>query len=75
MTIMLGLGLGLLIGGLVVMWLSPAAHQPVLITVVWWIGLVLTVFGVVLLATPILVWVYNNVHAMLGAEGGRQIVR
>lgn len=67
MTVMLGLGLGLLIGGLVVMWLSTSAHYPPLVQAVWWIGLVLVVFGVVLLITPVMVWLYNNVQAMVGA--------
>lgn len=68
MAIMIGLGLGLLIGGLVVMWLSPSAHNPMLVGIVWWIGLVLVIFGVILLVTPVMVWVYNQVQAMVGAE-------
>lgn len=69
MAIMIGLGLGLLIGGLVVMWLSPSAHNPTLVTVVWWIGLVLVLFGVVIIITPVMVWIYNQVQAMVGADG------
>lgn len=75
MAIMVGLGLGLLIGGLVIMWLSPAAHNPLLVAVIWWIGVVLAVFGVILLVTPVMVWLYNQVQAMVGADGGRQIPR
>ena len=65
MAIMIGLGLGLLIGGLLVMYLSPAAHNPALVAIVWYIGAVLVVFGVVLLVTPVMVWVYNNVRQMV----------
>lgn len=72
MAIMIGLGLGLLIGGLVVMWLSPSTHNPTLVNLIWWVGAVLAVFGVVILVTPMLVWVYNQVHAMLGADAGIQ---
>ena len=72
MVIVFGLGLGLLLGGLLVMWLSPSAHNSILVAVVWWIGLVLVLFGVILLATPILVYIYNQVQAMLGVDGGRQ---
>lgn len=72
---MLGLGLGLLIGGLVVMWLSPSAHNPTLVTVVWWVGVVLVLFGVIILITPVMVWLYNQVHAMIGADGGIQRLR
>lgn len=75
MAVMIGLSLGLLIGGLVVMWLSPSAHNPTLVTVVWWIGLVLVVFGVILLITPVMVWLYNQVQAMIGADGGPQRLR
>lgn len=75
MAIMIGLGLCLFIGGLVVMWFSPSAHNPTLVSVIWWVGAVLAVFGVVILVTPAMVWLYNQVHAVLGAEGGRQVLR
>lgn len=65
-VVILGMALGLLIGGLVVMWLSVAAHYSPLVQVVWWIGIILVVFGVVLLATPIMVWLYAQIQAMLG---------
>lgn len=71
MVVMLGLGLGLLIGGLAVMWMSPAARYQTLVVVVWWIGVVLVVFGVILLVTPAMVWIYEQVQSIVG--GGRQI--
>lgn len=65
MAIMIGLSLGLLISGLVIMLLSPSAHNPTLVTVIWWIGLVLVVFGVILLITPAMVWIYGQVRAIV----------
>ena len=66
MVIVFGLGLGLLLGGLLVMWLSPSAHNSTLVTVVWWIGLVLVLFGVILLATPVLTWVNGVIRGIIG---------
>lgn len=66
MTIVLGLALGLIIGGLVILWLSGQAHYAVLVTVLFWVGIVLTIVGLVLLVTPVLNWVYAQLRIMLG---------
>jgi hypothetical protein len=65
MAVMIGVGLGLLIGGLVVMWLSPSAKKEPLITIIWWVGLICACFGLVILVTPILNWLYHQVQQMI----------
>ena len=60
------LGLALLLGGLVVCWLSASAKYPLLVKVVLIIGIVLVVIGCVLLITPVIVWVDGQLRAMLG---------
>ena len=66
MTVIIGLALGLLIGGLVVAWLSSAMKQPTLATIVYWVGVVLVLIGLVLLLTPVLVWISTQIREMIG---------
>lgn len=64
MHIIIGLALGLIIAGLVMAWLAPGVGG-VLATVVRYVGIVLIVVGLVLLLTPVLVWVNVQLRAML----------
>ena len=66
MTVIIGLALGLILAGLVMAWLSPGMSNPMLISVVWWVGVVLVVIGLILLLTPVLIYVNAQLRAMLG---------
>ena len=66
MTVIIGLALGLILAGLVMAWLSAQMRYPLLVTVVFWVGVVLVVVGLILLLTPVIVWLDNNLRAMLG---------
>ena len=60
------LGVLLLIGGLAIIWLSSTAKYPLLVTVFFWIGLVLAVFGAILVIAQPLIWAYAQIRSMLG---------
>lgn len=66
MAIIIGIALGLLIGGLIVCYLSPALQNPLLVRVVWWIGLLLAVCGALLILVPILSWITAQLRSALG---------
>ncbi len=66
MTIILGLALGLIIGGLVICLLSRQAGSPLLVTIFWWVGVICAIIGLVLLLTPVLVWINNQLQSMIG---------
>lgn len=60
------LALAMLIGGLLVCFLSGSAKYPVLVTVVWWIGIVIVLCGALLLLCPILIYVSTQLRQALG---------
>lgn len=66
MTPLIFLSLVLIIGGLVMCWLSPSVGKPPLVSIVWVAGVVLVCIGLVLLLTPVLVWANTQLRAMLG---------
>ncbi len=66
MTIVIGLAIALIIAGLVMIILSPKAGHPILVIFTWWAGLILLIVGLVLLFTPVIVWVNAQLRAMLG---------
>lgn len=66
MHIVIGLALGLVLAGLLMAYLCGSVQQPVLKTIVYWVGLVLIVVGLVLLLTPVLIWVNLQLRSMLG---------
>lgn len=68
MPIIIGLALGLILAGLAMAWLSGSVRQPTLATVVYWVGVVLIVVGLVLLLTPVLVYLNVQLRAMLGVQ-------
>ena len=64
MTIIVGLALALVIGGLVICYVSGSAGR--LAGLFWWAGIALAVVGLVLLVTPVLLWVNLQLRAALG---------
>jgi len=66
MTLVVTLGVGILIAGLLIVFLSTRALTGILAAVVWWIGIVLVVFGIVLVLTPVMVWLSVQIQGMLG---------
>lgn len=67
MHIVIGLALGLILVGLAMAWLCGSVRQPILREVVYWVGIVLIVVGLVLLLTPVLIWLNAQLRAMMGA--------
>ena len=68
MYIVIGLALGLILAGLLMVYLCKGIEQVTLKSVVYWVGIVLIVVGLILLLTPVLVWVNVQIRHMLGAE-------
>ncbi len=68
MTIVVGLALGLILAGLVMAWLAGSLRQPVLAGIVYWVGVALVVVGLILLLTPVIVWVDSQLRAILGVR-------
>ena len=66
MSVVVGLALGLVIGGLLMAYLSGAVKYQPLVGVVFWTGVVLVVIGLVLLLTPAVVWLNFTLRSMLG---------
>jgi len=66
MTVIIGLAIGLIVAGLVMAFLSGSMKYPLLVSVVFWVGVGLVVVGLVLLLTPVLVWLNGQLRAMLG---------
>lgn len=66
MVVVVGLAIGLIIAGLVIIYLSRYANYPVLVTVFFWVGLVMSVIGLILLITPVLVWLTYQIRTAIG---------
>jgi hypothetical protein len=67
MAVVIGLSLGLIVAGLIMVWLSSGIKQVSLGKVVYWVGIALVVIGLILLLTPVLVWVNTQLRSMLGS--------
>ncbi len=67
MTLIIGLAIGLILGGLVVLALKKFAEYPILVTILLWIGIIMVIFGIILLLTPVLVWFNNQIRGMLAS--------
>jgi lysylphosphatidylglycerol synthetase-like protein (DUF2156 family) len=59
--------LALIIGGLVVCLLSKGAGNPTLVTLFWWVGIIVAVCGLVLALEPLIHWAARNLREMIGA--------
>ncbi len=68
MYVVIGLALGLILGGLLMVFLCKGIEQGLLKTIVYWVGIVLIIVGLVLLLTPVLVWVNVHLREMMGAS-------
>lgn len=66
MSVVIGLALGLILVGLVMAALSKHMNYSLLITIVFWVGVVLVCIGLILLLTPVLVWINFQLRGMLG---------
>lgn len=67
MTVFVGLAIGLILAGLAMAWLSGGMRSPGLISIVYWVGVILVVIGLILLVTPVLIWLNNQIRAMLAS--------
>lgn len=66
MHIVIGLAIGLIIAGLAMCWLCGGIKEPILSRIVYWVGVVLVIIGLILLLTPVLIWINAQLQAMLG---------
>jgi hypothetical protein len=66
MYIVVGLALGLILSGLLMVFLCKGIEQPLLNRIVYWTGIGLVVIGLVLLLTPVLIWINVQLRSMLG---------
>ena len=64
---LLVLSILLIVSGLVIVYLSGNAKYPLLIQVVFWIGIFLVFCGALFLLTPALVWLSGQLKTILGA--------
>ncbi len=65
MAVVIGLAVGLILAGLLILFLSGNAKYPLLVTVLHWVGIILVVVGLILLITPVLVWIEAQLRSML----------
>ena len=56
MAVLFGVALGLIVCGIFMCWKSDALRKEPLVTITYWVGVVLAIVGLVLLLTPVLVW-------------------
>ncbi len=68
MNVVIGFALGLIVVGLIMAWLSSAMKFPLLVTIVLWVGIVLVIVGLILLLTPVLVWINVQLRTMLAGS-------
>ena len=66
-AIYIGVALGLMIGGLLVCYLSASAGRAA--TVFWWLGIVCAVCGALLLLAKIVVWLATQLSNAIGVNG------
>jgi hypothetical protein len=65
-TSLIWISLALIVAGLLMCWLSSAVKYPIIVSVVLWTGIVLVVVGLVLLLTPVIVWINWQLRSILG---------
>ncbi len=68
MVVVLGLAIGLILAGLLMVVLAPKVTPAILATVVYWVGIILVVVGLILLVSPVLIWLSAQIKAALGAQ-------
>lgn len=65
MTLIIGLALGLILAGLAMAWMAPSMGNAVLVKIVRVVGIVLVIVGLILLLTPVLIYINHQLRAML----------
>lgn len=60
------LAIGLILGGLVICWLRDKPGNALLALVLWWVGIIMVVIGLVLLLAPVFVWLDHQLVSMFG---------
>lgn len=68
MTVILGIAAGLILLGLVMCFLCPSIKFVLLQKVVYYVGIAMVIIGLILLLAPVVIWVNNQLTAMLGAR-------
>jgi hypothetical protein len=66
-TMIIGLSFALIIGGLLIAYLRTALPNPIMQQTLLWVGIVLVVIGLIFLVTPVLLYIYQQLHQALGA--------
>lgn len=66
MTIMIGLALGMMIGGLVLCLLSSHAKYEILKTLFFWVGLVIAILGLLLFLIRPIIWIAKQLQDAIG---------
>ena len=59
-------GLGLIIAGLLMAFLSGSMKFALLVSIVFWTGVGCVIVGLILLLAPVIVYLSNQLHQMLG---------
>jgi hypothetical protein len=67
MTIVIGIALGFILVGMVMALWGKSVTPPLLGTVLHVVGVCLIIIGLVLLLTPVLVWVNSQFRSMLSS--------
>lgn len=62
----IGLAVVLMIGGLLICYLSPSAKYPLAVAIAWWIGFLVFLCGALLILAKIILWVAGVLQSMLG---------
>lgn len=61
--IIFGLAVGLILAGVIIAYLSSGMGRAG--NIFWWVGAILAVVGVILLITPVLVWIDHQLRSMM----------
>jgi sulfite exporter TauE/SafE len=64
-VVVISLGIGLILAGLVMAWLSNTVKHATLATVVYYVGIALVVVGLILLLAPVVSYVDTQLRSML----------
>ncbi len=53
----------MILAGLAMVCFADKARYPILCILVFWSGIALIIIGLILLLTPVLVWIYNQLRS------------
>lgn len=63
-VVVVSVALGMIIGGLLIAWLSSSAGKTA--SIFWWVGVIVAVLGLFLFVAPIVVYIAGHIRAALG---------